>query len=82
MSETTTEPTPVLHTWKPTAKDLHKNYEIRLSIHDIGATVHIGCKTIAFSDISMAELQIRNWIDDPIKVYKQYEQQLNLEKIY
>lgn len=63
----------------PSAKSLLKNYEIRLVVHDIGATVHIGCKSIAFSDVSMARLEIGNWIDDPIGTFRKYQIELELE---
>jgi len=52
--------------------ELLKRWSITISFHDIGCTVVIGCKTIAFTDVADAMSAIQHYISDPYKVTKNW----------
>ena len=49
-----------------------KNWEVNIKFHDKGCTVAVGCKSFAFDNIAMAMLALKEYIEDPAAVIREY----------
>jgi hypothetical protein len=56
----------------PSAGDILISNAIRIEVLDCGATVKVGCKTIAFSTVEEALEQVNLHFKDPVASYKKW----------
>jgi hypothetical protein len=71
MELTSTEFTGVKE-YVPSAGDILISNAIRIEVVDCGATVKVGCKTIAFSTVEEALEQVNLYFKDPVASYKKW----------
>ena len=76
MELTSTEFTGVKE-YVPSAGDILKNYEVTIKPLDSGATVRVGCKTIAFSTLEAALIDVNLYFKDPQTSYKHWMKEFN-----
>jgi hypothetical protein len=63
--------------YTPSAGDILKNYEVTIKPLDSGATVRVGCKTIAFSTLEAALIDVNLYFKDPQTSYKHWMKEFN-----
>ena len=61
----------------PSAGDILKNYEVTIKPLDSGATVRVGCKTIAFTTLEDALENVNFYFKDPQTSYKHWMKEFN-----
>jgi hypothetical protein len=76
MELTSTEFTGVKE-YVPSAGDILKNYEVTIKPLDSGATVRVGCKTIAFTTLEDALENVNFYFKDPQTSYKHWMKEFN-----
>jgi hypothetical protein len=76
MELTSTEFTGVKE-YMPSAKDILKEHEVRITVLDSGATVRVGCRTIAFSTLEDALINVNLHFKDPQTSYKHWMKEFN-----
>ena len=60
----------------PSKMEVLKQYSINIQFHDIGCTVQVGCKSVAFNTIESAMEAINTYVKDP------YMEQQKWQKIF
>lgn len=53
--------------YKPSKQEMLSRYSINIQFYSVGCVINIGCKSIAFSDISEAMKAVNAYVEDPIK---------------
>lgn len=61
--------------YKPSNREILKNYQINIEFLDRGCLVRIGCKSIAFESVEKAMIEINQYVANP------YEMEKNWRKI-
>jgi hypothetical protein len=70
---------PMAREYIPSADELRERHEIRIQFLSYGCVVHVGCKSIAFTDYVTAIDQIKAYAKDPITAYKNWGDLLNVK---
>jgi hypothetical protein len=60
----------------PPKMEVLKQYSISIQFHDVGCTVQVGCKSVAFNTIESAMEAINTYVKDP------YMEQQKWQKIF
>jgi hypothetical protein len=68
---------PKEESWKPSVTQTLKEYEIRITFLDRGCIVHVGCKSIAFEDVSLAMEQLSKYVNNPYEEQQEWRKLLN-----
>lgn len=63
--------------YMPSRIDLLRNHEINIQFFNIGCVVRIGCKTIAFNDVTEAMVELNMYIADPRESLKKWNKIFN-----
>lgn len=58
--------------YKPSRKEILKEYEISIRFLDRGCIVTVGCKSIAFEDTVTAMNAINNYVENPYESQKEW----------
>jgi len=71
MELTSTEFTGVKE-YMPSAKDILKEHEVRITVLDSGVIIKVGCRSIAFNSLEDALVHVNLHFKDPVTSYKKW----------
>ena len=63
--------------YRPSNREILKNYQINIEFLDRGCLVRIGCKSIAFESVEKAMIEINLYIANPYEMEKQWRKILD-----
>ncbi len=55
----------VMREYYPPKGQSLKEYEVRINFHDVGMTIHVGCKSVAFSNVEDGMKALNEYIANP-----------------
>lgn len=63
--------------YKPSNREILKNYQINIEFLDRGCLVRIGCKSIAFESVERAMSEINQYVANPYEMEKEWRKILD-----
>ncbi len=72
-------PTPEGKEWRPSKNELLQQYEINIRFLSRGCIIRVGCKEIAFEDVSNAMAQLNEYVaGDTYEIQKKWHKLFNM----
>jgi ethanolamine utilization cobalamin adenosyltransferase len=53
------------YSYKPSKKELLKNYQINIEFLSVGCIIRVGCESIAFESLEDAMSELHRYVDNP-----------------
>jgi hypothetical protein len=53
------------YSYKPSKKELLKNYQINIEFLSVGCIIRVGCESIAFESLEDAMAELHRYVDNP-----------------
>jgi len=63
--------------YRPSNREILKNYQINIEFLDRGCLVRIGCKSIAFESVERAMIEINQYVANPYEMEKEWRKILD-----
>lgn len=54
-----------------------KEYEVRINFHDVGMTIHVGCRSVAFSNVEDGMKALNEYIANPNEKQRYWRELFN-----
>lgn len=53
------------NSYKPSKKELLKNYQVNIEFLSVGCIIRVGCESIAFESLEDAMAELHRYVDNP-----------------